>query len=192
MKHARLMMGITAAFVTLGAAACGSSGPAASGTPRPTPIPMPSLASSAQPTPTGTPAPSSSPAPSPSPAPGASTPGASPVPTGSTCAQLAAHTFMHVTAAKEGTDGALTLTGNPATMVCGGADDFHYNVAKSTETGHVNPGAVITVFPVTTGHPVAISPGQLSSYLTTDQDTRVFLITGTLARITGLQEQFHP
>jgi hypothetical protein len=192
MKHARLMIGLTAAFVTLGAAACGSPGHAASGTPRPTPIPMPSLASSAQPTPTGTPAPSSSPAPSPSPAPGASTPGASPVPTGSTCAQLAAHTFMHVTAAKEGTDGALTLTGNPATMVCGGADDFHYNVAKRTETGHVNPGAVITVFPVTTGHPVAISPGQLSSYLATDQDTRVFLITGTLARITGLQEQFHP
>ena len=192
MKHARLIVGVTAAFGTLGAAACGSSGQAASGTPRPTPIPMPSLASSTQatPAPTGTPAPSSTPAPSP--APGASTPAASPVPTGSTCAQLAAHTFMHVTAAKEGTDGALTLTGNPATMVCGGPDDFHYNVAKTTESGHVNPGAVITVFPVTTGHPVTISPGQLSSYLATDQDTRVFLITGTLARITGLQEQFHP
>jgi hypothetical protein len=99
---------------------------------------------------------------------------------------------MHVTAAKEGVDGSLTLTGNPAKLVCGGPDDSHYNVATATETGHVNPGALIQVFPLSTGHPVTISPGQLPSYLATDQDTRIFLITGTLSRITGLQEEFHP
>jgi hypothetical protein len=196
MKRDRLMIGITAAFLILGAAACGSSGQVASGgTPRPTPIPMPSLASSSQATATPSVSavtPAGTPVPSPSPAPGASTPAAGPLPAGTTCAQLAKHTFIHLTAVKAGTGGALTLTGNPASMVCGGPDDFHYNVATTTQTGHVNPGAVITVFPITTGHPVAISAGRLASYLATDQGTRIFLVTGALSAISGLAEQFHP
>lgn len=192
MNCSRLVIGITAIAVALGAAGCGSSRHAASGTPAPTPIPPPSLASSASPSPSLTPSPTPSPGPvTPDPA-GPPSPTVSPSPAPSTCAALAARTFMHVTAAKEGVDGSLTLTGNPAKLVCGGLDDSHYNVATTTETGHVNPGALIQVFPLSTGHPVAISPGQLPSYLATDQDTRIFLITGTLGRITGLQEEFHP
>ena len=105
---------------------------------------------------------------------------------------MATDTFIHITAVTSGVDGALTLTGNPATLVCGGPDDSHYNVATSTESAHVNPGATITVFPVSAGHPESLSPYKLSSYLATDDDTRIFLVTGPLSRITGLQEQFHP
>jgi len=93
---------------------------------------------------------------------------------------------------KAGSGGSLTLTGNPATLVCGGADDYHYNVATTTVTGHVIPGASIKVFPVSVMHPVAVGPRRLASYLATDQDTRIFLVTGPLGRITGLQEEFHP
>jgi hypothetical protein len=39
---------------------------------------------------------------------------------------------------------------------------------------------------------VAIRPGKLASYLSTDEDTRIFLVTGRLTTITGLAEQFHP
>ena len=50
----------------------------------------------------------------------------------------------------------------------------------------------VMVFPLSKMHPVAIGPGQLASYLSTDEDTRIFLVTGPLTGLTGLQEQFHP
>ncbi|HEY7144769.1 MAG TPA: hypothetical protein VH637_11010 [Streptosporangiaceae bacterium] len=105
---------------------------------------------------------------------------------------MAKHRFIHVTAVTSAGGGALTLTGNRATLVCGGLDDSHYNVASGTETGHVVAGASITVFPVRLGHPKPISEAKLASYLATDDDTKIFLITGPLTAITALQEQFHP
>ncbi len=89
---------------------------------------------------------------------------------------------------KAGTDGALIVTGNPATLVCGGFDDLHYDFTTATVTGYVIPGASITVFPASAMHSVAIGPDKLAAYLATDQDTRIFLITGPLSGITGLQE----
>ena len=111
---------------------------------------------------------------------------------GMTCAQKGTHAFVHITHVQAAASGALTVTGNPATLVCGGPDDFHFNVASSTETGHVVPGASIEVFPVSTMSPQPIQPGKLASYLATDEDTRIFLIVGPLTAITSLQEQFHP
>ena len=40
--------------------------------------------------------------------------------------------------------------------------------------------------------PERIQPSQLASYLTIDQDTRIFLIGGSLSAISSLQDQFHP
>jgi hypothetical protein len=90
------------------------------------------------------------------------------------------------------TDGSLTLTGNPATLVCGGPDDSHFNTATSTVTAHVIPGASIMVFPVSKMHPEPIAADKLAAYLASDYDTRTFLVTGSLSAISGLQEQFHP
>jgi len=84
------------------------------------------------------------------------------------------------------------LTGNPAALVCGGPDDSHFNTSGSTVTAHVVPGAAIKVFPVSKMSPEPIQPGKLAAYLATDDDTRIFLVTGPLTAITGLQEQFHP
>ena len=111
---------------------------------------------------------------------------------GQTCAQRATHAFVHLTTVQAAAGGALTVTGNPATLVCGGPDDFHFNVATTTETGHVVPGASIDVFPVSIMTMTPIQPGKLAAYLATGGDTRIFLIGGPLTAITSLQEQFHP
>lgn len=109
-----------------------------------------------------------------------------------TCAQKAKDAFVHITRVRSAPGGALIITGNPSALVCGGPDDFHFNVADSIETGHVVPGATIETFPVSRMAPERIQPSQLASYLATDQDTRIFLIGGSLSAISSLQEQFHP
>ena len=109
-----------------------------------------------------------------------------------TCAQKAKDAFVHITKVRSAPGGALIITGNPSTLVCGGPDDFHFNIADSIETGHVVPGATIETFPVSKMAPERIQPSQLASYLATDQDTRIFLIGGSLSAISSLQEQFHP
>jgi hypothetical protein len=77
-------------------------------------------------------------------------------------------------------------------VICGGFDDLHYDVATTTVSSHVIPSASILVFPAPPMHLVAIRPSALAAYLATDEDTRIFLVTGPLSRITGLQEEFHP
>ena len=173
--------GVAAVSMALLAAACGSSGHPASGAASArSPTPASSLAPS--PTASGIPA---------TPAPvGSASPTATA--TTATCAAMAAHAFLHVTAVKAGTNGALTLTGNPATVVCGGPDDLHYDIATTTVTAHVIPRASIMVFPIPAMHLETIGPYRLASYLASDQDTRIFLVTGPLSRITGLQEEYHP
>jgi hypothetical protein len=112
-----------------------------------------------------------------------------------TCAQLAAHnTYLYVTEAQPATGGALTLVASPAKLICGGPDDSHYDVAKNLVTAHVLPNANIEVFPTTTGQmrDVPIKASQLSSYLKTDSDTKIFLVGGPVASISSLQEQYHP
>jgi hypothetical protein len=90
-------------------------------------------------------------------------------------------------------DKSLSIVGHPAALVCGGPDDSHYNVDTAhSSAGHVLATATIQVFPISTGAPKTIPIGQLPSYLPTDDDTRVYLVTGALTAITELQEQFHP
>jgi hypothetical protein len=110
----------------------------------------------------------------------------------SSCASLATRTFLHLTNVKPAPGGALTLTANPATLVCGGPDDLHYNVATTTLTAHLTAGASIKVFPVAQMHYLPLKASQLARYLATDADTRIFLVTGPLTAITALAEQFHP
>ena len=182
MLRARLITGPAGALAALLLAACGSSGHTAASGASGTPAPPPASSLAA------TPASSAPPTAFPSDP-------ATPAPSGTAsadCAALAAHTFLHLTAVKAGTDGALIVTGNPATLVCGGFDDLHYDFTTATVTGYVIPGASITVFPASAMHSVAIGPDKLAAYLATDQDTRIFLITGPLSGITGLQEEYHP
>jgi len=89
--------------------------------------------------------------------------------------------------------GGLTLTGNASTLVCGGPDDYHYNVASTTEVATLLGTAVIQVLPITEDMQLQTIPqSQFAGYLSTDMDTRIFMVTGPLSAITGLQEQFHP
>src|ERR1700753_2805870 len=112
-----------------------------------------------------------------------------------TCARMAAHnTYLYVTQALPAAGGALTLTGSPAKLICGGPDDSHYDVAKNIVTAHVLPNASIEVFPTTTGQmrDVPIKASQLNSYLQTDHDTKIFLVGGPIASISSLQEPCPP
>lgn len=183
MFYARLVTGVAAMSVVLLVAACGSSGHPASGAASAhSSTPTSSLASSST---------ASSVAATPAPT-GSASPTASPSATTAACAAMAAHTFVHVTAVKAGTSGSLTLTGNLVTLVCGGPDDLHYDIAATTVTAHVIPCASVMIFPLPAMHLEAIRPYQLASYLASDEDTRIFLVTGPLSRITGLQEEYHP
>jgi len=105
----------------------------------------------------------------------------------------ASHTFIELTSVVTAPDGSLTLTGHPATMSCGGPDDFHYNVATSSEVAHALPGVTVQVLG-TDGSTTeqTIPHAQFPSYLATDHNTRVFIFTGPLSAVTALQEQFHP
>jgi hypothetical protein len=113
--------------------------------------------------------------------------------TESLCEQKATETYVHVIAAKETPDGGLNLSGNPTTYVCGGPDDYHFNVATTVEAVLVVPGATIEVLPLQENMQLQKIPAsQLAGYLMTDDDTRIFMVTGPLDAATELQEQFHP
>jgi hypothetical protein len=189
----RWLAGAAVIAGTILVSACGSSHP------------TPATSSSAPATPTSSAvaaAPSTAPSTVATPAaPAAPATSAAPVNPGgtnaatTTCAQLAAHnTYLYVTEAQPATGGALTLVASPAKLICGGPDDSHYDVAKNLVTAHVLPNASIEVFPTTTGQmrDVPIKASQLSSYLKTDSDTRIFLVGGPVASISSLQEQYHP
>ncbi len=191
MIRARLTTCAAAAAAALLAAACGSANPAASGIPGVSSPPATRTASGAARA-TGSPGPmSASPTGPASPIVGGTT-SASPAATTAACAALARHTFLRITAVRSGINGVLTVTGHPASVVCGGADDYHYNLATMAVTWHVMQAAPIKVFPLPTMHLVTITHAELASYLATDQDTRIFLVTGPISRITALQEEFHP
>jgi hypothetical protein len=203
LRHGGLSLGarvvLTGAVIvsgTLLASGCSSSGsstsaasgsasgpapPASSGSSAPAPS-----GPAASPSSSGPAAPASSAVASPSVNPGGTEAGTE------TCAQKAKQAFILVTKVVSAAGGGLTVTGNKATIVCGGPDDFHFNVASGTETGYVQPGADIEVFPVPKMTQGKIAASKLASYLATDEDTKIFLIGGSLSAISSLQEQFHP
>jgi hypothetical protein len=124
-----------------------------------------------------------------------SVPVSSPAPKVQSCASAAAtDTFLYVATAKWNTDGSLTLTGNVATMVCGGPDDFHYNYDPTSArvTGHVSPGASLQVLtPSLQLMPITYT--KFPGYLVNDNgNIRVFAFTGPLTAITSLSERWHP
>ena len=183
----RLLAGATVASGTLLAAACGSPDRGASdvaGTPSPV------TARSSAPAPTAAPAATTAldsvlaPAPTVAPPPV--------VATANTGSGARAHTFLHVTAARTAAGGSLTLTANPARLVCDARGDSHFAVASATVTGHVIRDASITVFPGSATRPESITPARLPAYLASHQDTRTFLVAGPLDAISGLHEQFRP
>jgi hypothetical protein len=111
-----------------------------------------------------------------------------------TCAQAASRTFFQVTTAVAAPDGTLTLTAHPATMVCGGPDDYHYNVAAATETIHALPSAAVQILAANSNGitDVPIDHAALPSYLAGDNNGRIFLVTGQVSGLTSLEEMFHP
>jgi hypothetical protein len=119
-------------------------------------------------------------------------PTSSPTATLSPCETIAAtRKFLYLTAATQNADGSLTVTGNVATMVCGGPDDFHFNFGTVKVTGHVLATASLEVIG-TSQNATPITLAKFPAYLATDHQTRVFIVTGSAAGITGLTEQFHP
>jgi hypothetical protein len=103
----------------------------------------------------------------------------------------ATHKFLHLVSATRNADGSLTVTGNSATLVCGGPDDFHYDWPTATVTGRVLSSATLRVLNSSLAETPMALP-KFPAYLATDRNVRVFAFTGSLAGITGLAEQFHP
>jgi hypothetical protein len=108
------------------------------------------------------------------------------------CAAFADNTFIYIRTVASAASGLLTLSANPATVVCGGPDDLHYDVSGTTVTCYVVPTATISVFDLSamSSKPIAVS--KFRAYLATDRGTRTFLVTGPLTGIDALVEQYHP
>jgi hypothetical protein len=181
----RRLAGVTVASGTLLAAACGSPDRGASDVAA---APSPVTARSPAPAPTGAPAATTAldsvlaPAPTAAPPPAAAA--------ANTGCGARAHTYLHVTAARAAADGSLTLTANPARLVCDVRGESHFAVASATMTGHVIRDASITVVPGSGVRAGPITPARLPAYLGSHQDTRTFLVAGPLGAISGLHEQF--
>jgi hypothetical protein len=209
MLRVPLMTGAAVAAAAFLVAACGPARPdAAGGSARPaTSAPAPSAPATPAPAapapPPATPAPppaTSAPAASAAPGP-ASPPAGSPAPAAvagsmvgpANCAAMAARTFVHLTAVRAGAAGGLTVTGHPVRLACGGVDDLSYDERPGvTVTGQVTAGASVVTFPLTTMAATPIAPARLAAYLARHQGLGIFLVTGPLGRITGLQEEYHP
>lgn len=117
---------------------------------------------------------------------------ASPTAALSACEKFAAtHTFMHLVKAQANADGSLSVTGNAATMVCGGPDDFHYDFGSKAVTGHVSAAAAVTVLN-SSMQDVPITHVKFPAYLAGDMNVKVFTYTGPRAAISAMAEQFHP
>lgn len=112
---------------------------------------------------------------------------------GSCASYAASHTFAEFTSATAAPDGSLTVSAHPATMVCGGEDDLHYDIGTATEVVQLQPGGTIQVLGSYGSPPLrALSPAQFPAYLASDFGTRIFLVTGPLSDATAIQEQYHP
>jgi hypothetical protein len=110
-----------------------------------------------------------------------------------TCAERAKDVYVHALSSTETSSGGLEVSGNPTTLVCGGPDDYHFNVASTKEVLIVDPGAAIEVLPLQENmHLETIPHSHFESYLKTDADTRIFLVVGPANGVFELQEQFHP
>jgi hypothetical protein len=190
-------LGMTGAAVAAALFAAACSGPAATGATSAATATAGSPASSASASGLAVPAPSAtaaSTAPA-SPTPSASVAGAvSPMPSATTesCASYAAsHTFAQLTAAKENSDGSVAITAHRATVVCGGPDDMHYNVATATETGTVTPAATVQML---TGvvKEQTVAHADVSARLAQDKWGRIFMLKGPLTSISALTEMYHP
>jgi hypothetical protein len=98
---------------------------------------------------------------------------------------------VYLSAARQNANGSLTVTGNRATVVCGGPDDYHYNVGAAVVTGDVLFNATLRVLTPTTDLETLTLP-LFASYIPDDHNSRIFMVTGALTGITALSEVYHP
>jgi hypothetical protein len=187
-----LLAGAALTGAALLAAGCGPAGHSAGGGVSTPAASAPATASQPPATAAADPATSAPVAPSAPPASPSTAASSAPADGAAACATMATRAYLHLTAVRAAAAGGLTVTGNPARLVCGGPDDSHYDVGAASATGQVVAGASVITFALATMSPKAISVSQLSAYLARDQGTRIFLVSGPLTRITGLQEEFHP
>lgn len=186
---------VAAMMATVGVAACT---PAASSTGAASPSPAtapPTAASQPASSPASTVPASAVPEASGSTAPAtsAATPTAAATAGNESCADWAAsHTYAQFDKATiDFSDGALTITGHAAKMVCGGPDDVHYDIGAA-ETVHVPGSGTFQVWDQAANGDRTIAHRAVAAYLAGDQNTRVFLITGTTDDATQVAEQYHP
>jgi hypothetical protein len=105
-----------------------------------------------------------------------------------------AHTFVWIKKATESRKGVLTVTGDRATVYCGGPDDFHYIVTNKQFTGHLLPSAKINVlvfgnsgieFP-------RLAQAKFPHWVATDHNSGIYAVTGPFKAIRALAEEYHP
>lgn len=92
---------------------------------------------------------------------------------------------------KANAGGSLTITGHRATVICGGPDDLHYNVATANETGDVTPAGTVQMLTGASQEQI-VGHADVSARLAKDTWGRIFMVNGPLTAITALTEMYHP
>lgn len=113
------------------------------------------------------------------------------IPAGSRVYYNATHWFAEVTAARANSDGSLSVTLHRATVLCGGPDDLHYDIATASQTGTVTPSGKLQML-TSALQEQAVARAAFGSRLSTDERGRIFEVIGTLSDITALTEMYHP
>jgi hypothetical protein len=84
-----------------------------------------------------------------------------------------------------------TVIGHTVTIVCGGFDDFHFNVHSTPVRVTLRRDAKIVLLTLSPSYFVGTF-GELNNYLAHDDDGNVFIVAGPDSGASGLYAVFHP
>lgn len=121
-------------------------------------------------------------------------PVATPIRSASACEVMARDVFVQAQSV-DSPGGHLELTALPATLVCGGPDDSHFDIGRARRTLRLDPSCMVTILTTDdsgiTTHQVQV--GVLRTQLATGQPhSRIFQVTSDDKSVTQLVEEYRP
>jgi hypothetical protein len=121
------------------------------------------------------------------------TPAPTPDP-GADCASAAAADHYVFVRSVDAEGAAVTVTGTPAELVCGGADNQHFDEGSGTTRFALTSDATVTVWASTSDGPEqqSLPPGELAAYVAAAPAAPVFRAVGPDDAVTELDEQYAP
>jgi hypothetical protein len=115
-------------------------------------------------------------------------------PASNTCAARRKSVFVRVASAEVAANDRVRIHGRLQGLVCGGADDSHFEDSAATVVFTLVPSARVLVLPTGPAGPQqrSIRPAALPSYVAAERSSDIFAVTGSAGAVTALVEQYQP